>query len=308
MDLNVVAFTLAKRATTSSRWGGELFVHAGRDTEKFAFSATAPNLAASDWLRYVGRGNITYASPSSWQFQGGIFSSLIGYDSLYARDNLNYTRPWTADFTPYVMMGINASRAITPRVTLTVFAVNGYWHLAHANNAPNGGAQVAYADGELTVKQTLLLGPHQSRTSPDLWRWLSDTIVERRHARWIAAFNGQVAFERVDEAGMPRAWWMAAQVPFKWTFTPHWSAAARAEAAWDSRGRFTVFEQTVTGWTGTVEYRRAIGSIGSIVRTEFRQDSSRGPQGGFFARPTLDPNAIVRSQRLFVVSLLLNYG
>ena len=305
--LNVAAIAVSRPVTDRSRWGGELLLHAGRDTEKFAFSATAPNLGASGWLRHIGRGNITYASPSGWRLQGGIFSSLVGYDSLYAKDNLNYTRPWTADFTPFVMIGVNASHPISERVTLAVFGVNGYWHLAHANNAPNGGAQIAYSNGATTIRQTVLLGPHQARTSFPLWRILSDTLVERKRDRWTAAFNGQIASERVDEPGRPRAWWVAAQMPFKWTFDPHWSAAARGEVAWDSRGRFTAFEQTVVAWTGTIDYRNTVGPIGSIVRVEYRQDTSRGPQGGFFAAPSLDRGALVPTQHLLIVSLLLNY-
>ena len=306
VDLNVAALTISKPTADGSPWAAELFLHAGRDTEKFAYSATAPNLGAGDWLRYFGRANVTYASRSNWRLQAGIFSSLIGYDSLYAKDNLNYTRPWTADFTPYVMMGVNGSRALRKRLTVTVFGVNGYWHLAHANNVPNAGAQLAYANGATTIKQTLLIGPHQADSSVDLWRVLSDTIIERRSHRLIVAFNGQVASERVDEAGRPRAWWIAAQLPVKWTFDTHWSAAARLEAASDSRGRWTMFEQNVVAWTATVDYRKGAGPITSIVRLEYGRNTSRGRQGGFFAA-SLDRSRLVPTQRLLIASLLLNY-
>jgi hypothetical protein len=307
VDLNVAALTVAKPATDRSRWGAELILHAGRDTEKFAFSATAPNLGASNWLRYVGRGNITYASRSGWRWQGGIFSSLIGYDSLYAKDNLNYTRPWTADFTPYVMMGVNASRALNERITVTIFGVNGYWHLAHANHLANGGAQLAFARGATTIKHTVLIGPHQADTSFDHWRILSDTVVEHRRKRLTAAFNGQFASERVDTSGRPRAWWAAAQLPLKWTFDAHWSAAVRAEAAWDSRGRWTMFEQRVNAWTATIDYRRSAGSISSTVRLEYGRTTSRGRDGGFFASSSVDHTGLVPTQRVFIASLLLDY-
>ena len=148
--------------------------------------------------------------------QAGIFGSLIGYDSLYAKDNFNYTRPWGADFTPYLMTGVNASYGVTERATVTAFVVNGYWHLADANQVPSSGGQLAYkAAPGVTVKETVLWGPHQANTSLKFWRVLSDSIVERRGDRITAAFEYQLSTERVDASGNPRAWWMSAQVPVR---------------------------------------------------------------------------------------------
>ena len=39
----------------------------------------------------------------------GLFNSLMGYESLYARDNANYTRSWIADNSPYMMFGVKRS-------------------------------------------------------------------------------------------------------------------------------------------------------------------------------------------------------
>ena len=98
-------------------------------------------------LRQLGPTNVSYLAPvgKGLTIQGGIFSSFIGYDSLYAKDNFNYTRPWGADFTPYFMLGVNASYPLTEKVTGTFFVVNGYWHLANANSVPSFGGQAAIA-------------------------------------------------------------------------------------------------------------------------------------------------------------------
>jgi len=184
--LNMAGASLKRKPSADSRWGTELLVQSGKDDEVFGFSATAPNLAGSDWLRHLGLANVSYLAPAGkgLTIQGGIFSSLIGYDSLYAKDNFNYTRPWGADFTPYLMLGVNASYPVTDKLTATAFVVNGYWHLADANGVPSAGLQLAYRPTtELTVKQTVLAGPHQENTSFGFWRFLSDTIVERRSGR-----------------------------------------------------------------------------------------------------------------------------
>ena len=260
---------LKKRASEQSRWGTELLGHTGKDDEIFGFSATAPNIAGDEWLRHIGLANVSYLAPAGkgLTVQGGIFASLIGYDSLYAKDNFNYTRPWGADFTPYLMLGVNAAYPFTDKLTGTFYVVNGYWHLANANSVPSTGVQLAYkATPKVTVKETILWGPHQSNTSLEFWRFLSDTIIERRTDRVVVALNSHFATERVDSSGRPRAWWVAAQVPMRWTVRGPWSVAVRPEIAWDSDGRWTLAEQTVKAVTSTVRVPRPL-QVGQCARS-----------------------------------------
>ena len=92
--VNMAGVYARRPPTAASRWGGEVTVHSGKDDEIFGFSATAPNIAGDEWLRHLGPTNVSYLvdAGEGLTVQGGIFSSLIGYDSLYAKDNLNYTR------------------------------------------------------------------------------------------------------------------------------------------------------------------------------------------------------------------------
>src|SRR5688572_22327078 len=217
--LNMCGAYAKRQGTDRSRWGAELMVHAGKDGEIFGFSATAPNLPGANVLRHVGLANVSYLVPvgDGVLVKGGIFSSLIGYDSLYAKDNFNYTRPWGADFTPYLMMGITASYPFTDRLTGAVYVVNGYWHLANANGVPTTGVQLAMqATPDWSVKETMLWGPHQANTSLAFWRWLSDTIVERRTGRLALAAEYHFSTEAVASPTGGRAWWMAAQLPIRW--------------------------------------------------------------------------------------------
>ena len=284
-QINMAAFYLRKKANETSRWGVELTAQAGKDAELFGFSATAPNIGGYKFLRQLGPTNVSYLAPvgKGLTIQGGIFSSLIGYDSLYAKDNFNYTRPWGADFTPYFMMGVNVSYPFTKKVTGAFFVVNGYWHLARANNVPNWGGQATIgATSHLTVKQTFLVGPHQSNTSFKFWRFLSDTIIEHKTDRRTIAFDTNFSTEGVDGPGTPRAWWFAAQLPMRWILNPRWAVAVRPEVAWDSQGRWTLARQTVTAITSTLEYKLPYKSSNTIFRLEHRYDHSTGPDGGFF--------------------------
>ena len=161
INLNMAGAYVRHLPSERSRWGFEVAAHGGEDSQTFGFSPTAPPLDGARWLRRLGPTNVTYLAPAGrgLRLQGGIFSSFVGYDSLYAKDNVSYTRPWTADFTPYLMLGANASYPVTDHLTISGFVTNGYWHLAHANDAPSVGAQLA--------DDTRNAGPHLSRR---LWR------------------------------------------------------------------------------------------------------------------------------------------
>jgi hypothetical protein len=294
-QINMAAFYLRKKATEDSRWGVELTAQAGKDAELFGFSATAPNLPGYKFLRQLGPTNVSYLAPvgKGLTIQGGIFTSFIGYDSLYAKDNFNYTRPWGADFTPYFMLGVNVSYPFTKKVTGTFFAVNGYWHLADANAVPSFGGQAAVSvTSHLTVKQTVLVGPHQSNTAFEFWRFLSDTIVEHKTEKRTIAFDTNFSTEAVDSPGTTRAWWFSAQSPMRWILNPRWSIAVRPEVAWDSLGRWTLARQTVVAFTTTVEYKLPYKSSNTIFRLEHRYDRSTGPDGGFFRGRVVSPGVI----------------
>ena len=310
LDLNMAAVYLKKAGSDNSRWGTELTFQTGKDSEQFGYSASAPNLDGSKWLRHLGPTNVSYLAPvgKGLSLQGGIFSSFIGYDSLYAKDNFTYTRPWGADFTPYLMMGVNAQYPFTSKLTGTVFLINGYWHLAHANNVPSSGGQLAYKPTEQTTfKETVLYGPHQSDTSIGFWRFLSDTSAEWKHRRFTGAFEYFVGSEKVVASGNPRALWMSSQLPLHWALSKRFSFTVRPEVYWDRDGRTTGLRQTVKANTTTLEYRIPYSQAAAILRLEHRIDDSRGPQGGFFddGRPGAVP--LTPTQNLLVMAVILTF-
>lgn len=312
LDLNMAGAGLKKNATQDSRWGMEFSVQGGKDSANFGFSATAPNANGSDALRHFGAANVSYLAPvgSGLTIQGGLFGSLIGYDSLYAKDNFNYTRPWGADYTPYLMFGVNVSYPFSKKITATAFVLNGYWHLAHANNVPSFGGQLSYAaTGHLNFKETLLYGPHQSDTALEFWRFFSDNIAEWKKDKFTTAFEYQIGTEKVNAAGTPRALWMSAQLPFHRVIHGPWSAALRPEVAWDRDGRWTGSKQTIKAVTATLEYHVPYWKTNTIARLEYRVDDSRGSGGGFFRGAQISPGvtALVPTQQLLAVGVIFTF-
>ena len=308
--LNMAGAYVRKKPSEASRWGIELTAQAGKDDEVFGFSPTAPNIAGFKFLRHLGPTNVSYLAPigKGLTLQAGIFNSLIGYDSLYAKDNLNYTRPWGADFTPYFMMGANVSYPFTEKLTGTFFIVNGYWHLARANSAPSAGGQVAYkVTPRVTLKATTLVGPHQRNTAFEFWRYLTDTIVEHKTEKLTLASEYIFSTERVDAPGKPRALMMSWQAPARWTFNDRWSLSFRPEVFWDRDGRWTSGRQTVKAFTSTLEYRHPYKWTNTIFRLEHRFDDSRGPEGGFFRGAESSAASLTPQQHLLIFATLFTF-
>lgn len=315
-DVNIAAAFLKKTASERSRFGIELTGQTGEDSKIFGFSATAPNIGGADSLLHLGPTNVSYLAPAGkgLTIQGGIFSSLIGYDSLYAKDNFNYTRPWGADYTPYLMLGVNASYPINEKLTGTFGVVNGYWHLANANDAPSLIGQLAYkANDSVSIKETALYGSHQPSTALEFWRILSDTIVERKAGPLATAFEYQLGSETVDAPGNPRAMWMSAQLPVHWVVQGPWSITVRPEFAWDRDGRWIAGQlgsgQSVKAMTTTLEYRAPYKAALGILRLEYRYDVSRGIAGGFFNDGKVHSGVVglTPGQHLLIVGLIVTF-
>ncbi|MGB8474609.1 MAG: outer membrane beta-barrel protein [Candidatus Acidiferrum sp.] len=310
--LNMQAAYLLKNASESSRWGLELTLQGGQDTRSFGFSATAPNLPGSEWLRHLGPTDVSYLAPvgKGLTVQAGIFSSLIGYDSLYAKDNFSYTRPWGADLTPYLMMGVNVRYPFTNKLTAAAFVVNDYFHLADPNSVPSEGGQIAYlATSHTTIKETVLYGPHQSEIGVQYWRFLWDSIAEWKTDRVTTAFEYHLGTEKIATPGNPRALWMGAQLPVHWVFNKHWSATVRPEFYWDRDGRLTGFLQTVKANTTTLEYRIPYRQATAIVRLEHRIDDSSGPGGGFFRGGEIASGVVglTPTQNLLILAVIVAF-
>jgi hypothetical protein len=313
-DVNMAGLSLKKIASEGSRWGMEVTVHGGQDSRTFGFSATARNADGADWLLHLGPVNASYVAPvgDGLTLQAGIFNSLIGYDSLYARDNFTYTRPWGADYTPYLMLGVSATYPLTSKSTAAVAVTNGYWHLARANGVPSVTGQITYKlTDRIIAKQTVLAGPHQSNTAFKFWRWLSDTIVERRSDRFVASCEWQLAVERVDLPGNPRALWASAQLPLHWRLPRRVGVTVRPELAWDRDGRWIAGRleagQSVAAITSTIEHRILHRAGGVIVRLEHRFDHARGAGGGFFHDRTSAAGdmALTPRQHLLILALIV---
>lgn len=302
-----------KDATESSPWGMELGFQGGRDSEEFAFLVGERRVEGSDVLRHIHRANVSYLAPvgKGLTITTGLFNSLMGYESLYAKDNANYTRSWIADNTPYMMFGLHAQYPVGDALTVSAFVVNSYYHLAHPDDLPSyGGRWIWKATPQLTLTQTLYGGPDQRDTSLKFWRLYGNHIVEWKNDDLLVAASFDIGTENVAyRPNSPRAFVMGGNMVVRWRITGSWSVAVRPEFYWDRNGRWTGSEQFVKAMTSTVEYTFPYKWTNTVVRIEHRFDESTGVGGGFFKDGERRPSVpgVTAGQHLFLLGVLLRF-
>jgi hypothetical protein len=310
---NMALVYVRKDATEVSRWGMELGVQGGYDSKNFAYLQGEKKVDGADTWRHLHRANVSYLASvgNGLTVTAGLFNSLIGYESLYAKENANYTRSWIADNTPYMMFGVNARYPVNDKLTVAAFVINGYYHLSHPNNQPSYGAQWSYKlTPRVTATQTVYWGPDQTKTAVEFWRLYGNHILEWNGDDVTIAASYDVGTEAVaDQPGAPRAFVMGGNVMGRWHIAGPWSVAVRPEFYWDRNGRWTGAEQFVKAITSTVEYKFPYRWTNTIVRLEHRYDESTGVGGGFFRRGEISPGVIglAPSQHLLLLGLMWSF-
>ena len=191
-----------------------------RISKDFGFGVNLPHVEGSDALRHFGRANVSYLARvgNGVTIQARLFNSFIGYESLYAKDNFNYTRAWIADYSPYLMFGANAQYVFNEQWSGTFFVINEYFHLQNANSLPSYGMQVAInpAHPGRSSKPSITVPISRTRRS-NFVAIFSDTIVEWKAEDVTIAFDYQIGTQKTAEApGEPRTFCTGAALPMRW--------------------------------------------------------------------------------------------
>ena len=302
---NIGMFSVRKPASETSRWGVELGAQAGYDTDGQV--PATDRLPGYSILRYLSRANVSYLAPvgNGLTLTAGLMNSFIGYESMFARDNPNYSRSWVADYSPYYLIGAGGQYDFDERFSASLFLVSDYDYLAYRSPQPKYASQLAWTfSPQWKLTQNLFAGPEQPHTSTEYWRYFSDSILQWTGRDVSVALAYDVGTERL--AGETRqGLWMGSALFTRWHIDGPWSVALRPEVYWDRDGRLTGNRQLLRAVTTTVEYKIPM-DFGSIaLRGEYRYDESTGKGGGLF-RNGSDGIASIASQHVMFFSCLLS--
>lgn len=313
---NMVLGYVRKDATVQSRWGLELAGQAGYDTNALVPEPVRRRdkpVDGADTLRHFSRANVSYLMPvgNGLKLTGGLINSYIGYESLYSKDNSNYTRSYMADNSPYLMFGLEGRYQVSEALNLGLYVINGFSYLSHPNNQPSYGTQAVWKPASRwTVTQNLYYGPDQSSTDPRFWRFFSDSIVEWKGEAVTLAGSYDIGTESAAERpGHPRTFWTAGALWARWNVSGPWSVAVRPEFYWDRNGRISGSEQLLKAVTATGEYKWTDAWQTMLLRLEYRYDESTGAGSGFFTGGQVSPGVIglTRPQHLAIASIVWSF-
>lgn len=304
---NMGMFYIRKLTDEQSRWGLELGAQAGYDTDGQV--PAEQRLPGYSILRYLSRANLSYLAPvgKGLTLTAGLMNSFIGYESMFAKDNANYSRAWMADYSPYYLIGAGASYPLNDNLSVSLYLLSDYDYLAYRNDKPKYASQLIWAlDPQWKLTQNLFAGPEQKNTDTQYWRYFSDTILQWSADDLTVAAAYDVGTEQLDLAEQVQALWMASTVWTRWHIDGPWSVALRPEIYWDADGRMTGNRQTIKAVTATLEYKMPLDSVSLAFRTEYRFDESSGKQGGFFRNRSGGAD-LIDGQHLVLFSCLLSF-
>lgn len=305
---NMGMFMLRKDTSPESRWGLELGGQAGYDTDG-QMPAMTP-MKGADVMRYFSRANISYLAPvgNGLKFVGGLMSSFIGYESFYAKDNINYTRSWMCDYSPYFLIGGGALYPVNDQVDLGFYVVSDFNYLDYVNSQPKYAGQSTWRlTPQFKVMQNVFFGPQQENTAFQYWRGFSNTILEWAGDEYTVGLAYDIGSEKLAQSpSQVQSLWTGSALFTRWNFSGPWTVGLRPEVYWDPNGTMTGAIQTIAAITSTLEYKLNEGGMNGRFRIEYRYDNSSGTQGGFYGAGGVD-GPLVAGQSTVFFALLVNY-
>jgi len=220
----------------------------------------------------------------------GIFSSHVGFEGFFSKDNFNYTRSWMGELSPYYQAGLRASYSFDEHWSAQVHFLNGWQLAGDDNRAKTLGTPIAWASGRWSVSFNTLVGPELPGDDRD-FRVFADLVAQVRVSEWLTlAATTDTAFQQ----GPQDAHWLAAAAYARAAITRIVAVAARVEQFSDPDGAISGTAQTLREGTMTLEIRPVEPLI---VKLEARHDWSTAP---VFHGAT--PTALLTGETLLLAS------
>ncbi len=298
-----VIFDHAPDVAQGRRFGARLDLQFGQATD--TLQGNPANEPRPQVYRNIFQAYGTYVAPigNGLTLDFGKWSSSLGIENNYTKDQMNYSRSYFFDFLPFYHTGIRADYQVNDRLALNYWLVNGT-NQAEATNGfkdelfgfvlkPRTSIAwtVNYYLGQehpdrivVSPVSPIPVQPGLSfqavRPAPDGRLHIFDSYVTwQLSPRWSVALEGDYVIERLWRNEAPArssapSHVIGGAVYARYQFTQKIAVAGRAEYLSDRGGLFSGLTQALKETTATFDYK--LGD-GFLMRYEWRRDFSNQP-------------------------------
>lgn len=295
------------------RFGLRLDLQYGQATETLqgsSFNELRPQVYRNLWQAYG-----TYVAPvgKGLTIDFGKFAGMLGYESNYTKDNINYSRSYYFNFLPFYHSGLRFKYPVNDKVTVMYHLVNG----ANQTEDFNGFKSQHIAVMLMPTKRFMwqlnyYFGREQRELLPDPTTSGQTTITPRGRLQILDTYFSWNATDKLTLAGeadyvinrvetfSPPSRVVGGAAYVRYYFTPKFALAGRAEYLRDNGGLFSGMTQSLKETTVTADYNAAEGFL---IRGEWRRDFSNQL---FF--PTRSTGIFKRDQNTMTVGLIFWLG
>jgi len=296
-------FEHAPDVAAGRRWGGRLDMQFGQATE--TLQGNPANEPRPQIYRNILQAYGTYVVPlgKRWTIDFGKWTSSLGIEGNYTKDQMNYSRAYYFDFLPFYHMGLRTSYKVNDKLALNYWLVNGTnqteannpfkdqlfgfnltptktvsWTFNYYLGQENADRVVAPNCGPPPVQPGLCF--QAIRPAPDGRTHIIDSYVSwSATPKLTLAAEADYEIQRVWRESGPGQSSAPAHVTggaayARYQFTPKVALAGRAEYLSDRGGLFSGINQALKETTVTFDYKVAEGFL---MRYEWRRDFSNQP-------------------------------
>jgi hypothetical protein len=300
---NIVIENAADPAA-GKHFGARLDLQFGQATQ--TLQGNAVNEPRPDIYRNIFQAYGTFAPNNHLTLDFGKWSSSIGLEGNYTKDQINYSRAYLFDFLPFYHMGVRAAYKVNDAFTVNYWLDNGTgWTEAFNNYKDELFGFTATPRKNLSWTMNYYLGQEHPDvvyfpfTSPPglptlqgvSFQPISPAAKGKTHIfdsyatwqpseRWTLALEGDYEIERDQKFSAP-IHVAGGALYARYQVNKKFALAGRSEYVSDRGGLFTGATQALKETTLTTEYKVADGFV---ARLEWRRDYSNHP---YFLTDTL---------------------
>jgi hypothetical protein len=293
----------APSPAAGKRWGGRLDLQFGQATD--TLQGNPANEPRPEIYRNIFQAYGTYVLPvgKGLNVDFGKWSSSLGIEGNYTKDQINYSRAYFFSFLPFYHMGVRASYPVSDGFTVNYWIVNGTnqaeatngfkdelfgftakphktitWNFNYYLGQDNPDRIAVAPDSPIPVQPGLSF--EAIRPAPDGRTHIFDSYVTwQARPKLTLALEGDYLIQRVWRDASPGHSSAPSHVDggaayAKYQLTGKAALGARAEYLSDHDGLFSGISQSLKENTLTFDYALADGFL---MRYEWRRDFSNQP-------------------------------